>query len=260
MMKIKKYLFLTFATFALVFVACNKEEESPDQNPTVKISITDAPGDYKNIYLHVDEVEIRNGGEWINFTLTQTDTFDILDYTNGNMLLLAEGQVSAATTDEIRLVLSDGNTLVLEDGSVHDLKVPSGSSSGLKIKLDVAKDLQSNQTYYAVLDFDAEKSIVKKGNGDYSLKPVIRGYWEEGKGSLEGYVISTGFQASVNAINGSDSVGSAIADVDGYYLIGGLPQATYDLSMSSTNGKTATATGISVTQNNVTVVDSVDLN
>jgi hypothetical protein len=193
-------------------------------------------------------------------TLNQVDTFDILDYTNGNQLLLAEGTITADSTSEIRLVLADNNTLVLQDGSVHNLKVPSGSSSGLKIKLDTTVVLQGNQTYFAVLDFDASKSIVKQGNGNYSLKPVIRGYWDEGMGAVEGIVQSPNYQVSIWAINGMDTLGSTLADTaSGYYFIGGLPQASYEMYFNSSNGNDTTLYGISVYQNLTTQVDTVNL-
>ena len=256
-----KKLALLLIGISTVFASCNKDEETtPSGTATMKVSITDAPGDYKHVYLYVEEVAVKNNGEFVVISLEQTDTFDILDYTNGNQLLLAEGELNAGATSEIRLKLTETNKLVLEDGSEHDLKVPSGSTSGLKIKLDKTEDLQGGQTYYAVLDFNAAKSIVKKGNGKYSLKPVIRAYWDSGKGAAEGYAISNTYQVSVSALNGSDTLSSSITDTDGYYKLSGLPPATYTLEFESSNGKDKTLTGILVAQDATTKVDSVDLN
>ena len=245
-----------------LFAQCKKESNSGGEEGAaiLKVSITDAPGDYKHIYLYVEELSIRNAGNWVNMTLSQADTFDILDYTNGNKLLLTADTIVTGTTDEIRLVLAETNTLVLKDGSVHDLKVPSGSSSGIKIKLDESKNIQSNQVYFAVLDFDADKSIVKKGNGSYALKPVIRGYWDEGKGEAEGYAVSTNYQVNVVAYNGMDTLGSTFADTTGYYKLTGLPPASYNFGYESTNGKDTILNNIAITQGNITAVDSVDLN
>ena len=256
MVRIKKLMIALLVITSII--SCKKEETKPGQ-ASFKVSITDAPGDYEHIYLEVLEVAINNGG-WQTITQTQADTFDILDYTNGDKLLLAEGDIDAGSTTEIRLVLGANNWLVLKDGTSHELKVPSGSSSGLKIKLDT-KTTQAGQTYYVVLDFDASKSIVKQGNGNYSLKPVIRGYWDEGNGSAEGYAISTGYQVNVHAINNADTLGGTIANATtGYYFIGGLPKGNYSFSYESSNGKDTAVSAIQVIQNQTTVIDTVDLN
>ncbi len=248
--------------FALLILAslaaCKKSTDDDNGSATMKVYITDAPDDYEHIYLDVQEIAVNNGG-WQTLTLTQPDTFDILDYTNGNKLLLADGDIDAGTTTEIRLILGANNSIVLEDGTTEELKVPSGSSSGLKIKLNNSKTTQGGQTYYVVLDFDAAKSIVVTGNNKYMLKPVIRAYWEEGMGAAEGYVLPDTSQVFVHAINGTDTLGSTISDNTGYYKVTGLPQGTYSFSYQG-NGNDTLVSGIQVMQNQTTAIDTVDLN
>ena len=247
------------ALIAASIISCKKnDDDNNNTTATMKVYITDAPGDYEHIYLDVVEIAVNNGG-WQKLTLTQPDTFDILDYTNGNKLLLADGSINADSTSEIRLVLGSNNTIVLKDGTSHELKVPSGSSSGLKLKLNNTKTLQPGQTYYVVMDFDAAKSIVETGNGKYMLKPVIRCYWEEGMGAAEGYVLPDTSQVFVHAINGTDTLGSTISDGTGYYKVTGLPQATYTFLYES-GVKDTTLSGIQVIQNQTTAIDSLDLN
>jgi len=106
-----------------------------------------------------------------------------------------------------------------------------------------------------------EAAEAAKINGNYSLKPVIRGYWDEGNGSAEGYAISTGYQVNVHAINNADTLGGTIANATtGYYFIGGLPQGNYSFSYESSNGKDTAVSAIQVIQNQTTVIDTVDLN
>ncbi|MDP4263584.1 MAG: DUF4382 domain-containing protein [Bacteroidota bacterium] len=57
------------------------------------------------------------------------------------------------------------------DSTTYPLTIPSGSESGLKIKL--AKPLHATLDSL-VIDFDAALSILQTGNGDYKLKPVLR--------------------------------------------------------------------------------------
>jgi Domain of unknown function (DUF4382) len=54
---------------------------------------------------------------------------------------------------------------------VYPLTIPSGSESGLKIKLSKKLNAQLDSV---VIDFDAALSILKTGVGDYKLKPVLK--------------------------------------------------------------------------------------
>ena len=58
------------------------------------------------------------------------------------------------------------------DSTLYPLATPSAMQSGLKLNLN--KFLLPNFNNVILIDFDAHESIVEQGNGDYSLKPVLR--------------------------------------------------------------------------------------
>ena len=61
------------------------------------------------------------------------------------------------------------NYVILEDDSVHELKVPSGYQSGVKIVKGFT--INENGTTEIILDFDAMSSVVEAGNsGQWLLK------------------------------------------------------------------------------------------
>lgn len=63
--------------------------------------------------------------------------------------------------------------IVLDDGSVESLYVPSGSQSGLK--LNTGFNILAGGTHDFVIDFDLRKSVNNpKGFADYMLKPSLR--------------------------------------------------------------------------------------
>ncbi len=62
------------------------------------------------------------------------------------------------------------NNSVKEGGNIYPLKIPSGSESGLKIK--IGKKLRTGLESL-LIDFDALLSIRKERDG-YKLRPVIR--------------------------------------------------------------------------------------
>jgi hypothetical protein len=71
---------------------------------------------------------------------------------------------------EIRFVLGPANTIEF-NGIVYPLTIPSGSESGLKLKIN--KQL-NGPVDSLLIDFDAALSIHQNGNGDYLLKPVLK--------------------------------------------------------------------------------------
>ena len=77
-------------------------------------------------------------------------------------------------------------------------------------------------TYTITLDFDAARSVVKQGNGSYSLKPVIRALSEATSGAIKGAITPFESQPAVFAIIGSDTVATAYTDEFGKFLIRGF--------------------------------------
>lgn len=142
--------------------------------------------------------------------------------------LLGSVILPAERINQIRLVLGEQNSVVV-DGVTHNLKVPSGSQSGLKLNVDY--DLEPNVAYTVWIDYDACKSIVEKGNGTYGMKPVIRAYTELTNGVLTGVIAPDSISTTVHIIDGVDTI-SALPNDDGYFFVGGL-NGVYDISVES---------------------------
>jgi len=91
---------------------------------------------------------------------------------DGTPFRLLPVEVPAGNISQVRLHLLNAQ-LVFNDGTpTADVKVPSGSTSGLKI--DVNQSVPKGGTLEIKLDFDAAQSIHKLGNGTYLMQPVIR--------------------------------------------------------------------------------------
>ncbi|HEY6956899.1 MAG TPA: DUF4382 domain-containing protein, partial [Flavisolibacter sp.] len=95
--------------------------------------------------------------------------YNLLGLQNGLDTLVASGTVPANTVKEVRLILGDNNTIKV-NGQLYPLTIPSGSTSGLKIKVN--KKLNATLET-VVLDFDAGASVTDEADG-YKLRPVIR--------------------------------------------------------------------------------------
>jgi hypothetical protein len=101
----------------------------------------------------------------------------------------------------------------LNDGSTHELKIPSGSESGLKIigGLEIIANTPTSMT----IDFDLRKSIVKTGVGDYNLIPVLKLVDDAETGSIVGTVDLSAL-TDTGCSDGDPSTGNAIYLYDGF--------------------------------------------
>lgn len=150
-----------------LFNSCKKEAAFGKMN----VSMTDAPGPYTSVNVEVIglDAHIDNIG-WISLPVN-AGVYDLLSLQNNVSVVLANNaNIPVGKLSQIRLRLGSNNT-ISDSLAVYPLKVPSGEESGLKI--NVHQDIQPNNSVDILLDFDANASVVRQGNGSFSLKPVI---------------------------------------------------------------------------------------
>ncbi|MBI4411809.1 MAG: DUF4382 domain-containing protein [Deltaproteobacteria bacterium] len=172
---------------------------------TLSLALTDAASDdYQAVYVTIDEVQVHrlgggdeaetdegeeadDEGEWETILTPQT-TYNLLDLVNGVRVDLGLATLSAGSYTQMRLIIGTGpddginlfsqahpfaNYVIDTDGETHELKVPSGEQTGIKIVEGF--EISENETTELILDFDASASVVIAGNsGQYLLKPTIK--------------------------------------------------------------------------------------
>lgn len=165
-MKLKNLF--TIAVLTVISVsACRKESSST----TLRIRMTDAPTTLDEVNIDLKEVNVKFASDtssWI-YLDTKAGIYNLLSLQNGIDTLIASGTYPTGNVKEMRLVLGDQNTVV-ENGQSYPLTIPSGASSGLKIKVN--KDLQKGLDSL-LIDFDAALSIRKEEDG-FKLRPVVK--------------------------------------------------------------------------------------
>jgi Domain of unknown function (DUF4382) len=170
-MKTKIQLFCAMAVTALFILlnACNKESGG---SSNLRVRLTDAPADYQEVNIDLQDIHVKLAGDsaqWVELEPVP-GIYDLLGLQNGVDTLIGTKDLPKDIVKEIRLILGTNNTIKV-NGVVHDLTIPSGSESGLKIKLN-KKLATSIET--VIIDFDAALSIHQVGTGDYKLKPVLK--------------------------------------------------------------------------------------
>jgi hypothetical protein len=229
---VMKKLFLGLALLAGLS-ACNNSEKVD-----VKFALTDAPSlkGYQALYVDVQSIEYSIGDSlWVSLPMTPS-VVNILDLTNGKDTLLANIELeSGQVVSQIRMILGDNSTLILADGTEVNVKVPSGQTSGLKFNVHSTATINSG--YRVVIDFDAERSIVAKGNGQYSLKPVIRGYITANTSSIYGTLLPANVPFQVRTVFNGDTI-STVSDTlnANYFKLQGLTTGSYHIEFVDADG------------------------
>lgn len=161
---------------------------------SLSTSLTDsATDDYKAVYVTIARVDVHLGGDVNNegtwkTVATPNKTYNLLELVNGVRENLGLTSLDAGRYTQMRLIIgltpSSGlnifskqhpyaNYVIDTDNAIHQLKVPSGSQTGLKIVNGF--DITANQTTELILDFDAQRSVVIAGSsGQYLLKPTVK--------------------------------------------------------------------------------------
>ena len=213
-----------FSLIVFMMPACNKDENQSH----LSIRMTDAPADYDAVMVDVQGVEITGNGGANVMLNTNKGIYNLLDFTNGMDTLIAAGDLDAGTISQIRLILGTENSVIV-DGEVFPLSTPSAQQSGLK--LQIHQTFVAGVSYYILLDFDANQSVVLQGNGTYQLKPVIRTIDAAVSGSIKGSISPISLGTVVTASSNGVSY-STVASANGYFMIPGLPAGTYDITVT----------------------------
>jgi hypothetical protein len=158
----------------------------------LSLSLTDASTDqYLAVYVTIKEIDVQSasdsGGSWMTVA-TPDSTFNLLTLVNGVRQQLGLVDLAAGHYTQLRLILGDtpdsgvnilseahpfGNYVIDSSDQCHELKVPSGMQTGIKIVQGF--DINENSTTELTLDFSASRSVVVAGHsGQYLLKPTIQ--------------------------------------------------------------------------------------
>ena len=232
---------------------------------TLRVSMTDAPScGYDAVNISVQKVRVHRSAAagdadagWSEVALSPARRVDLLTLTNGVLLELGQTALPAGKYTQLRLVLgSNGsatpfaNSVVPSGGSETALDTPSGQQSGVKLNVDIT--VEPDKIADFVLDFDACKSVVRRGSsGRFSLKPVIAAIprLSDAGQRIVGFVdpaIALGSTVVSVQSNGT-VVRSTPPDATGRFVLYPVAPGTYDLVVTADGRAAAVMTGVPVT-------------
>ncbi len=228
------------------------------------VSLTDKPNtQFSAVFVTVVKVRVHKSADasdtdagWSEIVLNPPQKIDLLSLTNGVLESLGQTALPAGHYTQIRLVLAPNsggtvaNSVVISGTDTEiPLFTPSAVQSGIKLINEF--DVAAGQRVDLVLDFDALKSIVSRGNGSYGLKPVIHVLPTvvEGITGIDGFVDTALLADNVIVsaqVNGTESRSTAPNITTGEFFLDHLAPGSYDVVITADGHATAVIAGVPV--------------
>ena len=238
-----------------------EKNDAYDNYDAILISISRIEAHFVEAYVEPQDAGVVSGsikGNWqVIVEWDEGFEVDLLEL-GGKSIFLASALLPSGKYTQLRIFLKDPAIIVVNGEennlyvvNVEELDIPSVEQTG--IKLNHPFEIILGQITELTLDFDAEQSIIKTGNGEYKLKPVIgiiSSYSPDEDelyfGSITGLVYElydtdekVGIEDASVEIEGltlpyGGTHGEiAYSDSDGYYTIFDIPFGVYKVTASA---------------------------
>ncbi len=271
MKNIRNIAIVLFSAALLIFSSCQKNDQ--DNFGILKVTITDDPFPIDfiaeaNVTITKVEIRTKNDTSGNPYMILMEDTleYNLLDLRNGVVAELLELEIPVGNYDHIRLYVDKASISIIE-GDTFELKVPSGSQTGIKIFIDPELRIEGGLSSELLLDFNLEKSFVLKGNVNtpagikgFNFKPVIRAVNNSTAGSIQGIVSDTSLVALENAtvwIMQDSTIATAYTDSTGFYAMPGIPEGFYSLYSTKENHDTVMFSDVEIIAANRKIMDII---
>lgn len=257
-----------------LLTACGGSEDlnqvSSDSRGMLGVSLTDSPAcGFDEVNVTVNKVRVHQSGSaadnetgWVDITLNPARKINLLNLNNGVLDNLGQTPLAAGHYTQVRLVLDPNiggglaNSVVPAGGFEVAVETPSAVQSGIKLAHEF--DVSAGERVDLVLDFDACKSIVRRGNGTFALKPVIKVIPTVLNG-IEGMVDNTSICSNIMVTAQQEGVVLQTTAPDtgtGRFLLARLEPGEYDVVLTADNCATAVIAAVPVVSaSSITMLD-----
>jgi hypothetical protein len=233
---------------------------------TLEVFMVDAPPDptITSVEVDINRVEAHVGSSWMVIS-DGAQTVDLLDI-GVTPVQLASELLPVGHYTQIRFFVTQAR--ITDSTGTHIATVPSGT-----VHINIDHDIEANVVTPLLLDFNLDRSVIKLGNGNYILTPVVPAVIRTDAGTITG-IATDGTNPLLNAkvwavyTAGTNyqlnwPVNMAASKADGTFKIWALLPGTYRLDFTWTDGattRTATVNDVVVTANQNTDVGTQALN
>ena len=216
---------------ASVITACSDGSNQANSG-LVTLNITDAPVDEADaVVVEFSSVTLKSDDNILVFDFDTPKSIDLLSLQGvASQSLIEDEEIPAGDYNQIQLGVnaefdSKLDSYITINNTKHELRVPSGNKSGLKLNTPFTVAAGSSGLAVAdegavyTIDFDLRKSIVDaKGQPGYFLKPVLRLVQNINTGSVSG-TIDSNLLIGSNCSDSDPLTGNAIYVFSGLSII-----------------------------------------
>jgi hypothetical protein len=236
---------------------------------SVRFSLTDAPNcrvgnaDLDKVFVTVERVRVHqssnaepNSSGWTDVAISPAKKINLLDLTNGKLEELGTAPLPAGNYTQVRLVLSaNGGNMpansIVRAGETAEIPMQTPSAAQTGLKLIRPFTVQPDTLVDLVIDFDACRSVVARGNGSFGLKPVLTADLKTVGGivgvverDMNGVVVPG---VVVSAQEGGKVLRSTVPTSSGDFTLAYLdPTKTYDVVITAPARGTSVVAGVTV--------------
>ena len=161
----------TAALAALVLAAaCSDSPTSPSgTGSNLRLMLTDAPAGVDQVNIYFTSVDAKPvGGSLEHLTLNlASNPIDLLTL-DDKVVGFAAGEVDAGQYEFLHINIDQDRSYLIENGVRKPLRIPSQ-----EIKVVGGFEIDDDHVTTLTLDFDADASLNKLGNGDWMMRPVV---------------------------------------------------------------------------------------
>lgn len=244
------------------------------ESGTLRLALTDRPAcGYDAVFVTIQKVRVHQSGTagesdagWSEIVLQPAKRVDLVTLQNGVLAELGQTPLPTGKYTQLRLVLvaNDAttplaNSVIPTGGTETPLTTPSALQTGLKLNVNI--DVEADKLADFVLDFEACRSVVKRGNsGEYNLKPVVSVTPRIFTGII-GFVhtaLAVG-TTEVSAQLAGVPIKSTTPDATGKFVLGPIADGSYDIVVSAAGRATATVVSVPASSAANTVLNDATL-
>ena len=208
---------------------------------TLKLFITDAPYPVELVesaYITINKITADHSDSTLLLS-EELFTINIFELRNGLSETLVDLKVPVGNIQSFNLFI-EAAEITLTDGRNFDLNVPSGASSGLKVKVSPSIEIVENDVLEILIDFDVSQSFVPLGSDNspngirgFNFKPTVKATNLAASGTVRGFVVDSDTDEALSNVQVSvfdendDLYTTTFTESSGEYVILGVEEGSY---------------------------------
>lgn len=159
---------LTAAAFATI--GCGGETGKPKTGYLGVCMVDSSDPKIPSLYVRFDSIDLYNTQKGWQHTITIPVVYDLVRLGLIEIPMCGNPELPVGNYEELRMVISEA--WISDSDGDHPVEI-TGNSGFLGFRFKPGTVVEENRMIDLIVDFNVEKSIVKDGDGNYRLQPVV---------------------------------------------------------------------------------------